>query len=685
MSTAKRRLWDIPGGIHPPQNKQQSNGETILVASIPPQLVFPLSQHIGAPAKAMVAVGDRVLKGQMIAAANGLVSAAVHASSSGQVVAIEQRQVPHPSGISAPAIVIETDGLDQWTALQPVPDYLSLEPSVLLDIIRQAGIAGMGGAGFPAAVKLAPGEQHTIDTLIINGTECEPYITSDDLLMRERAEQIISGCVIMRHLVKPSGDTLIGVEDNKPEAIAALRAAALGSAIEVVEFPTKYPSGGEKQLIQILTGREVPSGGLPAAVGVVCQNVGTAAAIHQAVVEGQPLISRITTVTGQACSEPRNLEVLLGTPVSALLQQCGFEAKRCARLVMGGPMMGFTLADTTVPVVKTSNCILAASATEMPGPDPAQACIRCGLCEQACPASLLPQQLYWFSRGKEYDKLESHNIADCIECGACAFVCPSTIPLVQYYRASKAGIKQHREDAINAERSKARFEARQLRIEHQEAEKIAKREARKAAAEARAAGGDGKADAVQAAIERAKAKKAAPDAAQLAIEKALSTRAAGPTVSADEDGLRKTLVSIQTRLDKARAKLQQAQAQGADHVDALRLGVEKTEDKLQAAQQALAHLQDPATAPAASIAVAPSAAADAIARALAKRESTASMSDGEKRAQLVSSLTVRIDKARSKLAIAERDGLETAALLTEALAKLEAKLAQAKIALQENS
>jgi len=683
MSQLTRRVWDIHGGIHPAENKTQSSGQAIVAAAMPQQLVFPLSQHIGAPAKAIVAVGEHVLKGQMIAAAHGFVSAPVHASSSGRVLAIEQRLVPHPSGISAPAIVIETDGLDQWTELQPVTDYQSLEPAALLDVIRQAGIAGMGGAGFPAAVKLATGEQYSIDTLIINGTECEPYITADDRLMRERAEQIIGGCNILRHLVQPSGDTLIGIEDNKPEAIAALRAAALDSAIEVVAFPTKYPSGGEKQLIQILTGREVPSGGLPAQVGVVCQNIGTAAAIYQAVYEGRPLISRITTITGAACREPRNLEVLLGTPVNGLLQQCGFEADRCSRLVMGGPMMGFTLADGTVPVVKTTNCILAASADEMPDPDPAQACIRCGLCEQACPASLLPQQLYWFSRGKEYDKLEAHNIADCIECGACAYVCPSTIPLVQYYRASKAGIKQHREDAINAEHAKARFEARQVRIEQQEAEKVAKREARKAAAEARAAGGDGKADAVQAAIERAKSKKAAPDAAQLAIEKALSKRASEPEANTDEDSLRKTLASTEARLDKARTKLQQAEAEGADHIDALRLGVEKTEQKLLAAKKALDQFADTTVQPTAPSAG--NAAADAIARALAKRESSATLSEGEKRAKAVSALQVRIEKARNKLALAQRDGLETATILAETLVKLEAKLEQANIALQETS
>ena len=428
-----RKIFGFHGGIHPPEHKHPSADAPIAAAGIPPTLVLPLSQHIGAPAVPLVEVGDTVLKGQKVAAARGAVSAAVHAPTSGRVAAIEDRLVAHPSGLSAPCIVIDTDGRDEWIEHHGVKDYTRLDSAVLLERVRDAGIAGLGGAGFPTAVKLEPRGAGGIHTLILNGTECEPYITADDRLMRERAAQIVSGAEIIRHLVQP-GETLIGIEDNKPEALAAMREAAADTAMEVIEFPTKYPSGGEKQLIEILTGKQVPSGGLPADIGILCQNLGTAAAVHDAVVLGRPLISRITTVTGEAVAKPGNYEVLLGTPMAYLLARAGYDADRNNRLIMGGPMMGFTVPDAGVPVVKTTNCLLAPTTDELPAPPPPQACIRCGLCAEACPATLLPQQLFWFSQGKEFEKLEAHNLFDCIECGACSWVCPSNIPLVQYYR-----------------------------------------------------------------------------------------------------------------------------------------------------------------------------------------------------------------------------------------------------------
>ena len=474
-----RRLWDIPGGIHPPQNKAQSVRRPIAPAPLAAELVLPLSQHAGAPAEAVVAVGDRVLKGQMIARASGTLSAALHAPSSGEIVAVEPRPVPHPSGLDAMAIVLRTDGAERWIERQPLADYRTQEREDVLARIRDAGIAGMGGAGFPAAVKLDPGPARRIRTLIINGAECEPYITSDDVLMRERAAEVVAGARIIAWLLEAE-ETLIAIEDNKPEAIAAMRAAA-GPDIEVVPFPTKYPSGGEKQLIQIMTGREVPSGKLPADIGICCQNVGTAAATHRAIERGEPLISRITTVTGGAVAEPGNFEVLLGTPVGVLLEAAGFDAARATRLVMGGPMMGFALPHTALPAVKTTNCLLAPTATELPPPPPAQPCIRCGMCAQACPASLLPQQLYWYAQAGDHANLERQNLFDCIECGACAWVCPSSIPLVQYYRASKGAIRAAREQQCNADNARRRFESRQARIEQQEREKEARRAARKPA------------------------------------------------------------------------------------------------------------------------------------------------------------------------------------------------------------
>lgn len=530
-----RKTWDIHGGVHPPENKHQSLGKPIAFAGIPETLVLPVSQHIGATAKPVVSVGDRVLKGQCIAAPEGFVSVPVHASSSGTVLALENRAVPHQSGLEDLCIVIETDGLDQWRSRESRDGINDLNPSELATIVRDAGIAGMGGAGFPTAVKLSPPPNIVISTLIINCTECEPYITSDHALLRERYEQLAEGIGVLSRILSPN-EVIIGIEDNKPDIVDSIRASTArinfeqltGKTVscDVVTFPTKYPSGGEKQLIEILTGKQVPSGGLPSQLGIVCQNAGTTVAIADAVYRDQPLVSRITTLTGNALSQPCNYEVLLGTPIEYLLEKSGYNPAQGNRIIMGGPMMGFSLTSTHVPVVKTTNCILAPAESELPAPPPAQACIRCGLCAEACPVSLLPQQLYWFAKGKELEKLEQHNLADCIECGACSYVCPSHIPLVQYYRASKTEIRQREIDMRQAEQSKLRFDARQERLQRLEEEKIAARKARKAraAAKQKAAGttassGQSSADkdkaakaaAIADALERVKKKKAEAD------------------------------------------------------------------------------------------------------------------------------------------------------------------------------
>ena len=669
-----RKVWDIHGGVHPAENKHQSNQQPIAAAGIPDELIFPLSQHIGAPASPIVAVGDKVLKGQMIAKAKGFVSVPVHASSSGEVIAIEPRPIAHPSGMDAPCIVIKTDGKDQWVERQGLGDYSSIEKSELLTCIRNAGIAGMGGAGFPSAVKLASRDDKPIETLVINGTECEPYITADDVLMRERADQIIAGAEILRYLINPSKEVLIGVEDNKPEGIAALEQAAQGSDIQIVAFPTKYPSGGEKQLIQILTGKEVPSGGLPADIGVVCQNLGTTVAIYKAVTFGEPLIDRITTVTGYACKEQRNFEVLLGTPARFLLEQCGFQAQDCSRLIMGGPMMGFTIDNIDAPIVKSSNCLLAPTAKELPPPPPAQACIRCGLCAEACPASLLPQQLYWFSRAKEYEKLEDHNLMDCIECGACSFACPSNIPLVQYYRASKAEIRQINIDQEKADSSKIRFEARQERLAREEAEKDAKRKARQEAAKAKAAAAaaGNSPDAVQEAIDRSKAKKVSADPAQAAIERAMAKRSGGDeSAAASLESLEKAVAAAQKRLTSSTEKLQQAKADGADTVPAFETAVAKTQQKLADAQAKLAqyHSDNPA------VAAAPAPSADpaqaAIERAMAKRAGS-----GEPE-------TVSLESLEKALAAIEKRLAASQQKLTQAEAEASDKVEAFKTAVQK--
>ena len=584
-----RNIWDIPGGIHPADNKAQSLELELGTLPLPRQLVVPLSQHSGMAASPIVKLGDKVLKGQKIADAVGTVSAPTHAPSSGTVIAIDQQQVPHPSGMTAPCITIQTDGNDQWVERTGVTDFHTESPAKLLQCIREAGIAGLGGAGFPTAVKLSAGTNvstgHKIKTLIINATECEPYITADDMLMRTCPAEVVEGIKILAHILGDPEEILIGIEDNKVQAYNTLEPLLKGTSIELVEFPTKYPSGGEKQLIQILTGQELPNGKLPADIGVICQNVGTTHAIYRAIVEGTPLISRITTVTGEACGTKRNFELLLGTSTNHVLQQCGFEPSQNDRVVMGGPMMGFALPVTEVPVVKTTNCILAPSRTEIPPAPPAQACIRCGACAEVCPASLLPQQLFWHAQAKDHQRLQSHNLFDCIECGACAYACPSHIPLVQYYRAAKGEIRQLAQEKIKADRARERFEFNKLRKERAETEKAAKREARRLAAEQakaklsdqnEAATASGQAsDVVQAALAKVAAKQVTPEQQQAKLERSVKSAesrlerlqkklAVGQAESADPKLTPEQVESYKAQIESARLKLNEAQQKLAD-------------------------------------------------------------------------------------------------------------------------
>lgn len=552
-----QQIWDIPGGIHPAECKTLSNGSPIQQAPLPRQLIVPLNQHIGAAAEPCVAVGDHVLKGQLIAKANGFVSVAVHAPTSGLVSFIGPQPYPHVSGLPAPAIVIDSDGQDQWSDLAPCPDYRQLDSEALLAKIRDAGINGLGGAGFPTAVKLKARAAQKIHTLVINGTECEPYITADDLLMREYAAELVSGIDILVQLIQPD-EVLIGIEDNKPEAIAAVRAALTKRSYTLKVFPTKYPSGGEKQLIQILTGREVPSGGLPADIGIVCQNVGTCVAIHDAVVHGKPLIERITTLTGEALARPGNVRALIGTPVGELLAFAGMDERKLNRLIMGGPMMGFTLPSLDVPLIKTSNCLLASTRQELPAPPPAMPCIRCGECAEACPASLLPQQLHFFALGQQHDQLKAHNLFDCIECGACAYVCPSSIPLVQYYRAAKAEIRELEQKQQKAEHSKQRFEWRQERLrraeEQKEAERIARAEraAKAKAAQAEAATATAAPSAADEQLKRLKIEASMTQVALKKAEKQLATH--------DTAELQAQVASLRAAANAAQQALQEALA-----------------------------------------------------------------------------------------------------------------------------
>ncbi|MEZ9930996.1 electron transport complex subunit RsxC [Vibrio sp. 10N.261.49.C12] len=502
-------IWNFPGGVHPAENKKQSNTTDIVHARLPEEIVLPVKQHIGKPGNLLVAVGDTVLKGQQLTALDTGFTLPVHAPTSGVVTAIEPRTTAHPSGLSEMCVVIKPDGLNTWVEKHPVEDFSSKTSDELLDVIRQAGISGMGGAGFPTAKKLQSGLGRT-DILIVNAAECEPYITSDDKLLQEHAEEVLKGIEIVEHILQPKL-TVIGIEDNKPDAIKALEIAAKDKDIVIRVIPTKYPSGGEKQLIKILTNKEVPAGGIPADIGVLVQNVGSLYSIKRAVIDGEPVINRVVTLTGKTFKQPRNVWALLGTPVHELLEEFGYKAdKKLPRLILGGPMMGFTLPHANVPITKTSNCILAPTRREISPSTYEMECIRCSACAEACPASLLPQQLQWHAKANELDKCEELNIKDCIECGACAFVCPSEIPLVQYYRQAKAEIKTRKDEAAAAERAKIRFEEKNARMERDKAE----RENRfKKAADSRrkdmkTSGGD---DAIAAAIARVKAQKAAAD------------------------------------------------------------------------------------------------------------------------------------------------------------------------------
>ena len=621
------KIFAFHGGIHPPENKKQSTRSPIRPAPVPAQLTIPIQQHIGAPAKPCVKTGDYVQKGQIIAKAQGRISVSIHASSSGTITDISPKPVPHPSGLDAPCISIKTDGKDEWIDHQGLEDYRRVPKQVLIEYIRDHGIAGMGGAGFPTDVKLHLGDDHIVNTLIINAAECEPYITADDMLIRERAEQIVGGIEIINYLLKPT-HILIGIEDNKAHAIRVLEDALRHTElnIDIIVVPTKYPSGGEKQLIRLLTGVEVPSGHIPADVGIVCQNIGTAAAINQAVNHGIPLISRIVTVTGGAVSKPQNLEVLIGTPINTLLETARINHDQLSRLVMGGPMMGYTIENDSIPIIKTSNCIIAATAEEMPPAPPAQACIRCGLCEQACPAELLPQQLYWFAKSKEFEKAKHHNLFDCIECGACSYVCPSNIPLVQYYRFAKNEIRAEEAEQRKADQARLRFEARQARLEQDKVDKETRRKER-----------------------------AAQAAAAQAIKKTtLETARANP-----EDQIRqlKTAAAVtRTKLKKALTALEKAKAESSDDIAQLDLQFKQAEHAAEEAQKAL----------------------EAAEKGALVSATTSNTPDIKQLKTQAAVARTKLKKAQQALKIAEEKGHEGVETLRNTVAELESKAANAQ-------
>ena len=527
-----RSLFKFKGGVKPPTQKTQSVGEPIAAAPLPSHVSIPLHQSIGGTPRPIVQAGDRVLKGQKIGEADGWISAAVHASTSGTVVHVGPQVVPHPSGLAAPCVVIEPDGLDTWIDRQPV-DISALTPEAIREALRDAGVVGLGGAVFPTHGKLTASKTVPMEELVINGAECEPYITCDDLLMRERAEDVVRGAALFRDLLQPKR-VLIGIEDNTPEAVAAMAAAvkAVGEGFEVVAVPTRYPAGGAKQLIRVLTGKEVPAAKRSTDLGVQCFNVATAYTAWRALAYGEPVVSRVVTVTGNV-ERPRNYEVAIGTPFAELLALTGPRADTQG-LIMGGPMMGFLVPDAQVPVVKATNCLIAHSTALFPPPPPEMPCIRCGECARACPHELQPFEMYWFSRAKNFGKTQEYNIFDCIECGCCSFVCPSRIPLVQYFRFAKSEIWAREAEKNAAESAKARFEFKQFRDEREKqekAEKLAKAAAAQAAkkaaeAAAQADAGENPATDVPALDPAAQAEAAKKATIQAAMERARVQREA---------------------------------------------------------------------------------------------------------------------------------------------------------------
>jgi len=476
-------------GVHPADHKRPASDVPTRKLPIPPRLHLMLSQHVGAPSRPVVLVGEKVRKGQLIAAAQGNISAPLHASTSGTISAIGEITAPHASGLPGMAISIDSDGEDAWVETEVITDPFSLSPEDIAKRVAAAGVVGLGGATFPSSVKLNLGRRSKIDTLIMNGSECEPYLSCDDRLMRDRAADIVTGIRLML-ISTGAGEAKVGIEDNKPEAIAAMReAAARFDNVTIFPVPARYPMGSDRQLIVELTGREVPSDARAADVGVIVHNVGTAYAVQQAVCLGRPLVSRVMTLNGGAAATPGNYEVPLGTLISDLVAFTGGTTGDVAKLVMGGPMMGTILPHMRVPVIKGTSGILLLDANEAAGGE-VEDCIRCGSCVKACPMGLLPLEMSARIRNDEMDAAADLGLADCIACGCCAYVCPSHIPLVQYFYHAKGDLYARERNKLRTEATKKMALQRQERLEREQREKVeaaAKRKAERAAAAAAAA------------------------------------------------------------------------------------------------------------------------------------------------------------------------------------------------------
>ncbi len=481
------KLFKIRGGVHPDDHKRLSADKAIELMPMPELLRIPVQQHIGAPAEPVVRKGDWVLKGQLIANSQSNISAAIHAPTSGRIVAIGNYMAPHPSGLPVRTITLKADGEDRWIPLPAPADPFALTLDEIIQRVADAGVVGMGGATFPSAIKLGLRKRYQLHTLVINGAECEPYLTCDDRLMREQADEILDGIRIMMRALEV-GQTLLAIESNKPEALSTMRKASAGiNGIRVITVPTRYPMGSEKHLVQTLTGKETPARALTADIGIVVHNVATTHAVRDAVRFSRPLINRVVTVSGGAIKEPRNLRVPVGATVNDLLDYCGGFSEQPGQLLSGGPMMGQPIPNVKIPVVKGFNGIIALTAKEIAS-QPSMPCIRCGSCVDACPCGLVPLEMAAHSRNGDLQGAVDRGLMDCIACGSCAYVCPAHIPLVQYFNYARGELTTRQRAEHKQAETKRLAEQRAVRIEQQ---KKAKREAmlrrRKAAAIKKAA------------------------------------------------------------------------------------------------------------------------------------------------------------------------------------------------------
>lgn len=471
------KFFKFNGGIKAETYKNISTTKSIQSIRIPKTLVLPLRQHIGKIAKLKVCIGEFVLKGQLLAEADGNVSAAIHAPTSGLIVSMEKKLIPHPSGLPDLCLTLVPDGKDTWIEKIPI-DFKKIGIEETIKGLRNSGIVGLGGAAFPSHLKLKSHQKNKIHTLMINAAECEPYITCDDMLMRENANELIQSILLVQELLGAK-KSIIAIEDNKPEATEALKISIADSGIEIKVVPTIYPSGDAKRLIFLVSGIQIPKEKRSSEFGIQMFNVATILSIYKYIIKGEPSISRVVTITGNV-HKPQNYEVLFGTSLSELIEDAGGQIVKNETYIMGGPMMGFKLPSKEVPVTKAMNCVISAEPKMLAEKKEVLPCIRCARCAEACPVMLQPQELYWFSKSKQLEKAEEYKLFDCIECGCCSYVCPSNIPLVQFYRYAKSEIIEKARDTEEANIARERNDFRLKRIEREKQERAERNAQRRA-------------------------------------------------------------------------------------------------------------------------------------------------------------------------------------------------------------